>query len=72
MAPGFVFAKAAAPAGHRSEDRAEAFEHGDTLIVVVADGAGGLAGGAVASDAIIHAVRARIAQRPFDPYDVRA
>ena len=71
MSP-FTFAAASAPAGPRSEDRAEVFEHDDTLIVVVADGAGGLAGGAVASDALVQAVRSRITERPFDPYNIRA
>ena len=55
-----------------SEDRAEVFEHEDTLIILVADGAGGVTGGAVASDTVIDAVRARVAERPFDPYNIRA
>jgi serine/threonine protein phosphatase PrpC len=67
----FVFATSAASARTRSEDRAEVFEHDDSVIVVVADGAGGVAGGAVASDAVVDAVRARIAKRPFDAYSVR-
>lgn len=70
--PPFVFATAAAAAGRRSQDRAEVFEHEGTLIVVVADGAGGLAGGAEASDAVADAVRARASVRPFDPYDIHA
>jgi len=55
----------------RSEDRAEVFELDDTLVVVVADGAGGLSGGAAASAAIVEAVRARLAHR-MDPFDLRA
>lgn len=68
----FSFATVSAAAGSCSDDRAEVFEHEDTLIVVVADGAGGLAGGARASDAVVDAVRSRIAARPFDPYNLRA
>jgi serine/threonine protein phosphatase PrpC len=40
-----------------SEDRVEVFERGDELAVVVADGAGGMCGGAVASAALVEAVR---------------
>lgn len=67
-----AFAKAAAAAGARSQDRAEVFEHEGTLVVVVADGAGGLVGGSEASDAVVEAVRTRVSVRPFDPYDLRA
>ena len=55
---------------HSSEDRAEVFESGESLIVVVADGAGGMHGGAVASDALVQAVRSRVAEGRFDPHDV--
>jgi serine/threonine protein phosphatase PrpC len=72
MATPFAYATAAATAGGCTQDRVEIFEHDETLIVVVADGAGGLGGGAVASDAVMGAVRARIAERPFDAYDIRA
>lgn len=68
----FEFATAAAAAGRRSEDRAEVFAHDGTLIVVVADGAGGVAGGAAASDAIVRAVQAKSAGSPLDSFDVRA
>ena len=40
-----------------SEDRAEVFANGDALVVVVADGAGGIGGGAAAADALLAAVR---------------
>ncbi len=53
-----------------SEDRAEVFEHGDTLIIVVADGAGGVRGGKLASAAVVDGVRASIAHREFDAYDL--
>jgi serine/threonine protein phosphatase PrpC len=67
-----VFATNGASARTGPEDRAEVFEHEGALIVVVADGAGGVVGGSVASDAVRNAIRARIAKRPFDPYDTRA
>lgn len=71
---GSLFASSTRAASNRmgSEDRAEVFEHEDTLIILVADGAGGVTGGAVASDTVIDAVRARVAERPFDPYNIRA
>jgi len=72
MGSNFVFTTRAASSRTHSEDRAKVFEHEDILIIVVADGAGGVVGGAVASDTVIDAVRARVADRPFDPYDVRA
>jgi serine/threonine protein phosphatase PrpC len=68
----FVFDTKAASSRTHSEDRAEVFEYEDVLIVVVADGAGGLTGGAAASDALVNAVRARIGEQPFDPYNMRA
>lgn len=71
---GTAFARDIRTASSRphSEDRAEAIEHDDALVVVVADGAGGVTGGATASEAVARAVRARVAERPFDPYNVRA
>jgi serine/threonine protein phosphatase PrpC len=69
--PPFVFSTATAAGGALTRDRAAVLEHEDTRIVVVADGAGGLPGGAEASDAVVDAVRARASVRPFDPYDLR-
>jgi serine/threonine protein phosphatase PrpC len=43
-----------------SEDRAEVFERGRDLVVVVADGAGGLRGGTQAADALVEAARSRV------------
>ena len=52
-----------------SEDRAEVLERGDDLVVVVADGAGGIRGGALASAALVQAVRA-VAENPtLDVHD---
>lgn len=54
-----------------SEDRVAIIECDDALVVVAADGAGGLSGGGIASDMVVEVVRARTRERPFDPYDVR-
>lgn len=51
-----------------TEDRAAVFEVAGALVVVVADGAGGIAGGAVASDALVSAVRQRSLEPAFDPW----
>jgi len=52
-----------------SEDRAEVFERGDDLVVVVADGAGGVRGGALASAALVETARA-VAENPtLDVHD---
>ncbi len=58
-------------ARNETQDRAEVFERDGALIVVVADGAGGVGDGASASDAVVATVREIIAERPFDPYDIR-
>jgi hypothetical protein len=67
-----VFAEAMASNRRRSQDRTDVIAHGDALVVVVADGAGGMRGGATASDALVDAVRSRLAQGTLDPYDLRA
>ena len=72
MATPFIYAKALASSRQDSEDRAEVFELGDALVVALADGAGGVRGGAAASDALISAVRCRIAEPTFDACDLRA
>src|SRR5262249_24732910 len=65
-----VFAKAMG-ANRHTEDRTDVAEHGGALLVVVADGAGGMRGGSTASDALVDAVRSRLANT-IDPYDIRA
>src|SRR5260370_19613876 len=55
----------------KSEDAAEVFERGDTLVVVLADGAGGIRGGAAASGALVAAVRAAVDDRAFPVDDAR-
>jgi serine/threonine protein phosphatase PrpC len=52
-----------------SEDRAEVFERGDDLVIVVADGAGGMRGGAAASAALVDTVRAVAEDPTLDVYD---
>ena len=54
-----------------SEDRAGVFERARDLVIVVADGAGGLRGGAAASDALVDAVRLAAHDESFDVYDAR-
>ena len=39
------------------EDRLDVFDHDDAFIVVVADGAGGLSGGARAAELLVELVR---------------
>ncbi len=66
----FVFAKTMG-SNRYTEDRTDVTEHGGALVVVVADGAGGMRGGSTASDALVDAVRSRLA-KSIDPYDIRA
>src|SRR5580692_694755 len=52
-----------------SEDRADVFERGDDLVIVVGDGAGGMRGGALASAALVETARA-VAENPtLDVHD---
>ena len=71
MSPRFSFVRALASNRHKSEDAAEVFERGETLIVVLADGAGGMRGGATASGALVAAVRAAVADPVFAVEDVQ-
>lgn len=52
-----------------SEDRAEVFERGDDLVVVVGDGAGGVRGGALASAALVEMVRSAAGNPALDVRD---
>ncbi len=52
-----------------SEDRAEVFERADALVVVVADGAGGVSGGALASEALVETARAVTQNSTLDVHD---
>jgi serine/threonine protein phosphatase PrpC len=49
----------------RSEDAAEVFERDDAMVVVLADGAGGIRGGAMASGALVTAVSLAVEDRAF-------
>jgi serine/threonine protein phosphatase PrpC len=66
----FAFSIQARSPQVESEDRAEVFEHGNALVVVVADGAGGVRGGSLASAAVVDGVRASMAHRDFDAYNL--
>lgn len=71
MSRPLLFAIASASSRDASEDRAEVLTRGEDLVVILADGAGGLRGGATASDTIMSAMREHIDQGG-DPYDVRS
>ena len=57
MPSAYIHASAFACGRRNSEDRGAVFEDERSLVVVVADGAGGMRGGATASDALVGAVR---------------
>jgi serine/threonine protein phosphatase PrpC len=57
MPSAYVHASAFASGRRNSEDRGAVFEDERGFVVVVADGAGGMRGGATASDALVSAVR---------------
>jgi PPM family protein phosphatase len=62
----FLHARLLASSRRQPEDRCEIIERGDALVIVVADGAGGMRGGAVASDALVHAICAAVVDDTFD------
>jgi serine/threonine protein phosphatase PrpC len=62
----FVTRAAAASRPEGSHDRADVFARGDTAVLVVADGAGGLAGAAAASDVFVDRVRDVVLDATFD------
>jgi hypothetical protein len=70
MAAPYVCSRLLVSDRRRSEDRAEVFERGDALIVVIADGAGGVRGGAVASEALVDKVRAVVHDAAVNIQDV--
>lgn len=67
----YTYASLLASNRKNNEDRAEVFERGDALVVVVADGAGGLRGGAAASDAVVSAVASTILDGGVDVHEVQ-
>ncbi len=60
----FAVAKHIEPAGNELQDRAEFFWVRDGLVLVLADGAGGVGGGADAADLIVNATKAKFTQLP--------
>jgi serine/threonine protein phosphatase PrpC len=48
----------------KTEDRVAAHQVQDALVIVVADGAGGIPGGDVAADAVVHGIADAIANEP--------
>jgi serine/threonine protein phosphatase PrpC len=65
----FLFWRSLASHRPSSEDRAEVFEHGESLVVVVGDGAGGMRGGALASAALVDTVRSVADNQTLDVRD---
>ena len=65
----YVHARLLASSRQHSEDGAEVFACGDELVVVAADGAGDLRGGAAAGEALVEAVRAAVHDASFDVRD---
>ncbi len=68
----YRYARLVACSRRNNEDRAEVFERGDAVVVVVADGAGGMRGGADASDATVAAVSAAGHDPAFDIHEVQS
>jgi serine/threonine protein phosphatase PrpC len=69
MTSPYIHWRALASGRQNSEDRAEVFERGDDLVVVVADGAGGVRGGALASAALVETARAVAENATLDGHD---
>ena len=66
MRPPFAAAQALAFVREPGEDRIAIIERDDALIVAVADGAGGLSGGAIAAELLIKLVRAALDAPTFE------
>jgi serine/threonine protein phosphatase PrpC len=66
----YEYARSLASNRSVSGDVAEVFERDDRLVVVIADGAGGIGGGAAASRAVLEAVRVAASDRAFPIDDV--
>lgn len=65
----YVHSRLLASGRRNSEDRAEVFERADALVVVVADGAGGVRGGALASGALVGTAHAVVGNATLDVHD---
>jgi serine/threonine protein phosphatase PrpC len=66
MPSSYVHASAFASCRRNSEDRGAVLEHARGLVVVVADGAGGMRGGGTASDALVGAVQSVLETSEWD------
>jgi serine/threonine protein phosphatase PrpC len=66
----YEYARSLASNRSISGDVAEVFERDDRLVVVIADGAGGIGGGAAASRAVLEAVKLAANNRAFPIDDV--
>lgn len=71
MASCYAYARASAPSGVRSQDSVGIYERGDVLVVVVADGGGGMRRGDVASRSIVAVVESAVRDAQFALEDVR-
>jgi serine/threonine protein phosphatase PrpC len=71
MGHGFRHVLAFASNRTRTEDAAAVFDRDDTMVVVVADGAGGIRGGATASSALVAAVKGTVTERRLALSDAR-
>ena len=65
-------ARALASPREHGEDRIGVFEYGDALVVVVADGSGGLSGGARAAELLVELVREAVAAPALGPLRAEA
>ncbi len=63
----FITAHALAFPREPGEDRVDVLEHEGALVAVVADGAGGLSGGARAAELLVELVRESVASSTVDP-----
>jgi serine/threonine protein phosphatase PrpC len=66
--PSLLIAHALAFAGASGDDRVALIEHQAALVVVVADGVGGVSGGACAAELLVERVRQAVAAPGFDAH----
>jgi serine/threonine protein phosphatase PrpC len=67
MPPSFSVAQALAFVREPGQDRLAVLQHEDALIVVVADGVGGISGGAAAADLLLKLIEEAAIAPSFDP-----
>jgi PPM family protein phosphatase len=71
MASRYAYARATAASGVRSQDSVGVYERGDVLVVVVADGGGGMRRGDAASRSVVAVVESAVADARFALEDAR-